>query len=306
MANKFLKGLAVAAGTGIAMGISSGRVRSRRTVRYRTSPDPASSAAIDAAEEDAYLNIEPLLDRLENLEARIETIEQRPSSSHRAPAGDFTALLADLERRVEENTRGLAQLRESVTEAERRATRSAIEANEAIPSLVEQTVTARFDDLRHRFSAEMEQTHQRTLASFERAIDEKISSRIGSIERALADQAGSIEGLRVRAAETDNNLQRLVSAIEKLCERTQLITPVPEAPPAPAPRSPEDVPRPFDTQLYDAMRREPVVPLLRQEEPAEVVVEAPAFTGSEPKKSRFLFRNLIVAGLSLLASRFVR
>ena len=76
------------------------------------------------------------------------------------------------------------------------------------------------------------------------------------------------------------------------------------------------VPRPFETrvpfeaQLHDAMRREPVVPVLRTSEPvAEASVSAPAFTGGETqpaKKSRFLFRNLIVAGFSVLASRWLR
>ena len=93
------------------------------------------------------------------------------------------------------------------------------------PLIVEQHVAARVDDLRSRFAAEIEQSHQRTMEMFERAIDEKISSRIASIERALGEQAGSIEALTARTVETDNNLQRLVSAIEKLCERAQLIAP---------------------------------------------------------------------------------
>jgi hypothetical protein len=67
-----------------------------------------------------------------------------------------------------------------------------------------------------------------------------------------------------------------------------------EPAPAPAPYAA----RAFESQLQDAMRRE--------ERPVEV--PTPGFVASQerPKKSRFLFRNLIVAGFAVLASRFLR
>ena len=88
---------------------------------------------------------------------------------------------------------------------------------------VERQLAARISDLESRLEREIEQAQQRTLETFERAIDEKIASRIGSMEKALADGAGSIAALGVPTAETDNDLQRLVTAIERLCERAQLI-----------------------------------------------------------------------------------
>jgi hypothetical protein len=324
MANGILKGLAIAAGTGLAVGFGSGRARVRafshngapvertprvdQPVQHRADPIPASDP------DDDFLNIEPLLDRLERVEARIELIEQRPPSSPApstpAPWSDrYAAVITDLERRIEENTRELTLLRERVADAERRIAdsvtsvqRKVEQTREEIPAFVEQHVAARMDDLRARFAAEIEQSHQRTLETFERAIDEKISSRISSIERALTEQAGSIDALRERATETDNNLQRLVSAIEKLCERAQLVAP----PPVERPLERNETRLPFESQLHAAMNREPVVPVFRTEEAAEVPV--PAFAGGAAKKSRFLFRSLILilAGFSLHASRFVR
>ena len=278
------------------------------------------------------MDIEPLLDRLERLEARVESIELHPAEvppQVSKPAGnmapfaetsDYAVLLGDLDRRVEENTRELTLLRISITEAEQRLKESVAsverkveQTREEMPAFVERHVAARIDDLQRRFTLDIEQAHQRTLETFERAIDQKISSRIGSMEKALAEQAGSIEVLSQRAAETDNNLQRLVTAIERLCERAQLIPPAPERPVARNPVQPptQNEPRlPFEAQLNDAMGREPVVPVVRKEEPAAAVqVAPPAFAVSEPaapKKSRFLFRNLLVAGFGLLASRFLR
>jgi hypothetical protein len=322
MPNGILKGLAVAAGTGLAMGMTSGRVRVRTVARrpYRE-PEVSAPAAIPASEpDDEFLNIEPLLDRLERLEARVESMELRPRTAEPvagntvlfSETSDYDALLADLDRRVEENTRDLALLRKSITEAEQRLSESVesverrvAQTREEMPAFVERHVAARISDLENRLNDEIEQAQQRTLATFERAIDEKIASRIGSMEKALADQAGSIAALGARTAETDNNLQRLVTAIERLCERAQLIPSAPEQRPAAY-----ESRLPFESQLNDAMGREPVVPVLRTaEREAEVEVAVPAFMADEPpepKKSRFLFRNLLVAGFSLLAARFLR
>src|SRR5580700_10529010 len=134
MANGILKGLAVAAGTGLAMGLTSGRVRVR-TVARRPDREPEVSTVFTtpASEpDDEFLNIEPLLDRLERLEARVESIELRPRAAEPvagnavlfSETSDYAAVLADLDRRVEENTRDLALLRKSITEAEQRLSES--------------------------------------------------------------------------------------------------------------------------------------------------------------------------------------
>jgi len=217
------------------------------------------------------------------MEARVEALGQGPL--------ELTGAIADLERRVEENSRELAILYEHITEAERRAAAES-------PAMVEQQVAARVEDLRGRFASEIEQSRQRTIEMFERTIDEKISTRIGSSERSLAVQADAIGALSARTAETDSNLQKLVAAIEKLCERAQFVATAPELSPEPT----YGTRLPFESQMDDAMGREPVVPVIRTAEP----VAAEATPDQEPKKTRFLFRSLIVAGFSLLTSRFLR
>jgi uncharacterized coiled-coil protein SlyX len=312
MAKGILKGLAVAAGTGLAMGLTSGRVRVRSIAHHPDrEPGPAhlsDSPAADSALEhdDEFLDIEPLLDRLERLEARVESIGITP-----AGGGNYAALLEGLERRVEENTRQLALLGQSITEAEHRLSQSveAVEkrvaqTREEMPAFVQNHVAVRIADLQNRLNLEIEQTQRRTIETFERAIDEKISSRIGSMEKALAEQAGSIRTLSARTAETDSNLQRLVTAIEKLCERAQLIPPAAQS----GTRLPVETQVPFESQLNEAMQRDTVVPVLRTEEP-DAEVRVPAFAANHtaaPKKSRFLFRNLLAAGFAFLISRLLR
>lgn len=294
------------------MGVNSGRVRvpsiARRPGREpgpaHRSDSPAAGSALE--HDDEFLDIEPLLDRLERLEARVESIGTTPVGG-----GNYAALLEGLERRVEENTRQLALLRQSITEAEHRLSQSAeamekrvAQTREDMPAFVQNHVAVRIADLENRLNLEIEQAQRRTVETFERAIDEKISSRIGSMEKALAEQAGSIRTLSARTAETDNNLQRLVTAIERLCERAQLIPTAGQS----ETRVPVETQLPFESQLNDAMQRDDVVPVLRTEE-RDAEVRLPAFAANDtpaPKKARFLFRNLLAAGFGFLMSRLLR
>jgi hypothetical protein len=87
-----------------------------------------------------------------------------------------------------------------------------------------------------------------TLTRFERAIDSKVSLRVSTLEKALIDQSAIITTLSERAIESDANFQRLISAVERLCERTD-----------PAPHSHERpvLDLPFERQLSEAFQRQP-------------------------------------------------
>src|SRR3569623_501273 len=125
MANVILRGLAIAAGTGLAMGLTSGCARTvsgPRAVRYRPAvalpPPPQEPLALTSRDE--ILDIEPLLDRVERLEDAVDGMKRSPAG---APA-DFAAAVASLERRIDEQTRDLELLRQQVEQAERRAMES--------------------------------------------------------------------------------------------------------------------------------------------------------------------------------------
>ena len=297
MANRILKGLAVAVGQGLAVVFSPGRARVEAPVEPALPVESARAADPAGMPEDLggeFVDINPLLDRVERLEAgalpdldplldRLERIETGLESM--AKRWD------DFERRMEENSRELGTLRGRVGDAERRVSESvssfrriAEQSRGEILLKVEQDWGARAEDLQSRFAAEVEESRRY-------AVD------IAPIERALAEQSASIKTLSARTAETENHLQRLVSVIEKLCERVQAGGPPTALQRAegPPPQLIHEEPRlreprlPFESQLEDALRRD----------------RAAGSRQPPAKRGRFFFGNLVAAGFCLLAWRLV-
>ena len=99
-----------------------------------------------------------------------------------------------------------------------------------IPAVLESIIVPRVEDLRVRLRSELQQSVNATLTRFERAIDDKISDRMSTLEKALLDQSSIVTALSQRAVESDMNLQRLISAVERLCERGSLTPPPPQEP----------------------------------------------------------------------------
>lgn len=142
------------------------------------------------------LDIEPLLDRLENLERRYEAVGAPVAAAANA---------SELNSRLEAQDAEIERLRV--------------------------LVDVRAAEIEQRLEAEMEQRHRQALAAIERTVELKVSERIAAIERTLFEQSASIESLREHAEDTDSNLKRLIAAIEKLCERAA--PPVASAAPPP-------------------------------------------------------------------------
>jgi hypothetical protein len=109
------------------------------------------------------LTLEPLLDRLDRIEARLSAVEGRPN----------------------------------------------------LEVVLETVLRRSVEDLRARLNAEI----QEYLTKFEGAIDNKVSLRIAKVETALIEQSVLITTLSQRAVDSEINLQRLISAVEKLFER---------------------------------------------------------------------------------------
>jgi hypothetical protein len=160
-------------------------------------------------------------------------------------------------------------------------------AQDAEIALLRQMVDTRGAEIQSRLEAEMEERHRQTLAAIdatiEKTVEFRVSERIAAIERSLGEQSVSIEALRERSSATDANLQRLIVAIEKLCERVPAPAPLPTVVPGP-------VLMPFEAHLRDASQRQESrsesFPQFRSKIFREDTPEPVAVT-PEPKKVRF-------------------
>jgi len=101
MASKIPRGLAVAAGACLAMGLGfvcAGPSSRRRRTTQTTTPS-----------SDSILTLEPLLDRLDRIEARLSSIEARPIQ---APPS-----AAELESRMQRKAKEIEMLQAQMSEA---------------------------------------------------------------------------------------------------------------------------------------------------------------------------------------------
>lgn len=121
---------------------------------------------------------------------------------------------------------------------------SAIESSgrERFESLMEVALAPRVEELRLRLHGDMVETMETRLTAFEQNIDSKVSARLSTLEKALIDQAAVITALSKRAVEAEENFQRLIGAVERLCEQKQSTAPRPDLP--------------FERQLNEAFQRQ--------------------------------------------------
>ena len=195
MASKIIKGLAVAAGLGLAIGIGSGNRRAEENHMGTKLPDDGPEPGLVA-------------ERFDRIEARMSAMESRSRTSAGSEAGpEIEALHAQ----VTEHRKKVAG---QVAAIEKRFEMLARE----IPAVLESIVGPRVEDLRARLRTEIQQSVSVTLAKFERAINAKLAERIATVEKAVREQSVTVNALSRRAVEADANVQRLVAAVERLCE----------------------------------------------------------------------------------------
>jgi len=173
---------------------------------------------------DNAQTLEPLLERLERIEARISAVEDSDNS-----------VTTELGLRIERQAKMIETLRGQLS-----GTRQSLE------STLETTIGPRIEDLRARLRAEVLESVNSALATFERMIDAKVSLRVSTIEKALVEQSSSIRDLSQRTVASEANMQRLIAAVERLCAQKDGQTAV----------LPE---QPGERQLGDSARRQSLV-----------------------------------------------
>lgn len=203
MFGKILKGFAVAAGVGFAIGFGSG-VSKRRSLEKKV---PGNAPGDNRVRE-----------RLDRLESRLTAVEARPSAVSRETDRRITGQADDIEAlRLQ-----MSDYRQRIAVDVETIEKHVAEVTRAIPSMLESIVAPKVEDLRLRLRSEMQQSVTASLTTFERAIDDKVSDRIAALERAMLQQSALVTALSQRAVESDLNLQRLIAAVERLCDKPGL------------------------------------------------------------------------------------
>jgi hypothetical protein len=108
---------------------------------------------------------------------------------------------------------------------------------QSVESTLNTTIGPRIDELRSRLRAEVLESVNSALATFERMIDAKVTLRVSTIEKALIEQSSSIRDLSQRTISSEANLQRLIAAVERLC--AQKNGQLPASPEQPLDRQPQ-------------------------------------------------------------------
>ncbi len=201
MFGKLFKGLVVAAGVGFAIGVAAGKRRS-----------PGESRLSGES-----LDVPPALERLDRIETRISAVEARP-----LPLPEN-----ELDRRSQAHFKEIELLRLQMNEYRQKVAgdvaaiqKGLSDITKSVPALLESIVAPRVDDLRLHLRSETQQSVNAGLTTFERAIEEKVSDRIAALEKVMLDQSALVTALSHRAIESDLNLERLIAAVGRLCDRT--------------------------------------------------------------------------------------
>jgi hypothetical protein len=214
-----------------------------------------------------------LLDRLERLEERMKAMG--------TASGGGQSSFVEMETEVRRQKRIIAALQAQMFETQQRVAAESRIIEQRLggvskeASLVPQPAGGQdLSDLRESLQTEVQESIETALTTFEQNLEHRISLRISKLEKALIDQAAVVSALGQRVIDSDANLQRLISAVERLCERndtrydarndTRTVKTMPTAP-SPAPRNPaphnkeaQIADLPFERHLTAAIKRQPV------------------------------------------------
>ena len=297
MSNSILKGLAVTFGAGLAFGIGA---KLGRTSTPRRS--------------DSILDLEPLVDRLDTIEDRIQHVEKRFGDrsqtatrlEHLGP-DVLDRNFGEMDSRFAAQTRQLEDLRQEILTIESRSTTQVAafsqklsEVEARLPAQIEAGIGERISALEQKLQADFQQTHSRTVDMFVETIESKVVQRISALEQSLAEHSQTIVGLREKSFSTDENLQKLLAAVEKLCNQTA----VRHEPSAQysdvSPLASTGVPKPFSHHLAAELSRVPEPPpVARPAPPPPPMIEMKQARGP-------LALSILAISLSLLGIRFSR
>jgi hypothetical protein len=293
MANRLLRNIAVTIGAGLAVGLAK-----------RPGGKPAHRPA-------SHLN--PILNRLDAIESRVARVELAPPQVT-VPSPDEIDAIGTL---VSSQSEDIESLRRQVYEIERRNAEQ-VEAfgqklalmEQQVPMQIEARVAGQMADLEKRLRCEFESIHAKTVDAFTQTIEDRVIGRIHLLENSLVDQAQAITTLREKSYRTDENLQKLLTAVEKLCEKAETRSQVPIPPPPPQ-AAPQPEPAASTDESFAAYYRRAISTAgallpARGPEPELAYAGAPGPAPASPVRREMKSFGLSLLGLAILGLRIIR
>jgi hypothetical protein len=310
MANRLLRTIAVTIGAGLAVGLG------RKLAARRTSPSAA--------------HLTPILDRLDDIENRVAAVESSPSTPA-LPAPEEIEAIGTL---VSSQSEDIATLRQDILRIERRNAEQ-VEAfgqkvalmERQVPASIEASVNAKMAELEQKLRGEFHDIHYRTVDAFSETIEKRVIGRINALENNLIEQSRSIGTLREKSFRTEDHLQKLLEAVEKLCARAEAqtqssISQLERAVQPPAPPPPPETPTPRQAHSAEEAAGaagstpeiqppEPAVEPVPDSEPEPQTEPEMAFAGTMPEPDLSIRRGfkplgMAILGLAIIGFRLIR
>lgn len=175
----------------------------RERIREETSGDNLRDRDYDIMSVMAD-GIRPILDRLDEIDERVGLMEVGDAPLPAHPRDWLSNEIAD--------TLGSPPAGSALI------TRSAAELEARLPEMIEEAVTARFNQMANTLQQQIEETHVRTLEAFVKNIQVKLVKRVSALEQDMSNQAEAMHQLREYSQRTEDNLSRLISGVDKLAQ----------------------------------------------------------------------------------------
>jgi DNA-binding NarL/FixJ family response regulator len=145
--------------------------------------------------------IRPILDRLDDIESRVIEMEDGAEPVPADPRGWLNQQLARTvdDSRPPSETFGTGAPRD-------------------MERMIEEAVTRRFQTMAGKLQEQIEEQHIRTIETFVKNIQVKLVQRVSVLEQNVSQQAHAMHQLREYNQRTEDNLNRLISGVDKLAQ----------------------------------------------------------------------------------------
>ena len=166
-----------------------------------------------------------LAGRLEAMGDHLQKVEVRFGGELEALAGRQATQANALSRRLEEIQ---GKLHSEIEAGDRRSHDQIASFAQELKKLdsrfsgeIDAAIGARIGQLNAKLEKELQQAQDRTLEALVQTIDTKVVQRISDLENSLVGQSEAIGGLRDKSLRTDQNMQKLLLAVERLCDQAE-------------------------------------------------------------------------------------